>query len=141
MEIATVINLRLNHQMKIRTTVAAFIIQLIVTGCGVSKQLKENRTLLKEYAYCKCFQYATGDTAFFRNDVSLSVYREISHYYPEALDTIDSLSKQAALRIKPSIIADYGNRKAILQNCFLFYESKLVDSVVRRLDKLSCKSW
>jgi hypothetical protein len=127
--------------MKILTIASIFIIQLVIVGCGTSKQLKENRTLLKEYAFCKCFQYASGDTAFFRNDVSLSVYREISNYYADGLNAIDSLSRHAALRIEPSIIADHDNKKTVFKDCFLFYKSRLLDSVVRSLDKMSYKSW
>jgi hypothetical protein len=122
-------------------TITFLLVQLITGGCGTTGKLKENRTLLKEYAYCKCLEYASKDTTFFKGDISQVVYKEISHYELKAFETIDSLSQLAASEIKPSQIADYENKKAILSDCFLFYKSRSLDSTVKALDKLSFKSW
>jgi hypothetical protein len=127
--------------MKTGLIISVFLLELFISGCGSTSKLSENRTLLKEYAYCKCFEYSSNDTTFFRTDISLMVYKEIAHYDLKAFQIIDSLSKKAASEIKPSQIADYENKKAILSDCFLFFKSKSLDSVIRSLDKLSLKSW
>lgn len=118
-----------------------FIIAIIFTCCSSSSKLKESRQLLKEYAYCNCFQYATGDTSVFINDVSLSVYFDIANYNFNAYNKIDSLSKSVVGRFKPFEIADYKDKKAVFFNCFNFYKSKQLDSVVRKLDNEIRVNW
>lgn len=118
-----------------------FFILFLLLGCASNSKFSENRTLLKEYAYCKCFEYATKDTVFFKNDISLSVYKDIAHYYPDAYKKVDSLAKLEASEIMPSLIADYQNKKAIFSDCFLFFKSKKLDSLVKSLDKRTYSFW
>lgn len=118
-----------------------FVLCCYFLSACVSSKLKENRTLLKEYAFCKCLEHASKDSSFFQDDISISVYREIASYNDTAFVNIDSLAKEAAFQIKPSQIADHENRKAILSDCFLFYKSKKLDSAVKSLDKEFFKSW
>jgi len=113
---------------------------VLLEGC-TSSRVTENRTLLKEYAYCKCFQNASGDTSYFVQDVSLSIYFDIANYNFSAYDKIDSLSRASVIEIKPIEIADYQNKKAIFFNCFNFYKSKQLDSIVKTLDKKITRSW
>lgn len=103
-----------------------------LTCCSSSKKL-QNRDWLKEYAFCKCLEYATKDS-FLSNDLSVSVYKEIANYDPSVYQIIDSLSRKKALEILPSQIADYDGKKAILVSCFNFYKSKTLDSVVKKMD-------
>lgn len=114
---------------------------LFFVSCASISKLKENRALLKEYAFCKCLEYATKDSAFFKKDLSRAIYMEIASYYYDAYDTIDSLSKKAASEIMPSQIADHNGEKAILLDCFIFYKSKVLDSLVKSLDKKNYKGW
>lgn len=111
------------------------------TNCVSSSKLKQNRQLLKEYAYCRCFQYASGDTAYFINDVSLSVYFDIANYDFNAYDKMDSLSRMTVAEFRPSEIFDYQNKKAVFLNCFNFYKSKRLDSLIRSLDKAVNRTW
>ena len=127
--------------MKSRLYLIHFITTLLLIGCASSSKFAANRTLLKEYAYCRCFQYASNDTVFLKNDISLSVYRDIANYNFIAYNKIDSLSRLVALGIKPSQIADYQNKKAISFDCFLFYKSKRLNSLIKSLDKEADRHW
>ena len=111
------------------------------TNCVSSSKLKQNRQLLKEYAYCRCFQYASADTAYFMNDVSLSVYLDLANYDFSAYDKIDSLSRMTVEEFKAFEIVDYQNKKAVFLNCFNFYKSKQLDSLIRSLDKAVNRTW
>lgn len=121
--------------MKKLIQIFSTLIIIVITSCGTASKLKENRTWLKEYAFCKCFEYASKDTAFFKNDMGASVYVEIASYDRKVFSMIDSLANQAASEIKPSEIADYNNKKATLSDCFLFQKSKRLDSLIKSLDK------
>lgn len=117
------------------------ITTVIFTSCTSSSKLKESRQLLKEYAYCKCFQYASGDTTYFMKDISMGVYFDLANYNFSAYDKIDSLAKLAASEFKPFEIPDYQNKKAVFLNCFNFYKSKRLNTLVRSLDKEVERTW
>ena len=121
-------------------TIGCFISATIVLGC-TSTRVTENRQLLKEYAYCKCYQFATGDTTFFTKDVSVSVYFDLANYNFEAYSKIDSLTKEAITSFRPFEVPDYENKKAVFWNCFQFYKSKQLGSTVIKLDKEIRKGW
>lgn len=108
-------------------------------ACGTSKYA-ENRSFLKEYAFCQCVQYATGDS-FHTEDISKGIYRDIAKYDPEVYDELDSFSKQKALTILPSAVADHEGKKAVFFNCFRFFHSKELDSMVRKMDNRINKGW
>lgn len=109
-------------------------------GC-VNSRYQNNRNLLKEYAFCKCFEYATKDSQFSKNDLSESIYKEIANYNPAVYQIIDSLATRAAFGIEPSQIADHEGKKAILLNCFSFYKSTELDSVVKKMDDKVLPGW
>jgi len=125
--------------MKIFLVIIANAILFI--SCSSSSKLNESRQLLKEYAYCKCFQFASGDTAYFINDVSLGIYSDLASYTSLAYEKIDSLSSVAVKSFEPSEIDDYKNKKAVLWNCFKFYKSKQLDSAVKKLDIQINRKW
>lgn len=106
-----------------------------MAGCSPSSHIRDNRKLLKEYAYCKCLQYALADTIIFKEDISLAVYREIALYPWEVFDEIDIFSFEAAKNIKPSEIADHEGKKSVFLQCFRYYESLALDSMIKRMDK------
>jgi hypothetical protein len=113
---------------------------LFLIGCETTWQSK-NRSLLKEYAFCKCLQFASNDSLKISEDLSISIYRDISHYDFSIYDKIDSLAKAKAKSILPSIIADHEGRKAIILNCFEFYNSKSLDSIIKTFDNKMIKNW
>lgn len=121
--------------------IIAFSISIFLISCSGSSKVTENRNLLKEYAYCKCLNFAIADSSFFKDDLSLSIYREIANYNPEVYDLIDSLAKKAAYEIKPSEISDHNGKKAILIGCFSFYKSQTLDSIIRLMDKKILPGW
>ncbi len=99
-------------------------------------RVTETRKLLKEYALCGCITYAT-DVDRLKKDISHGIYIEISNYGDrDVYKKIDSMSKAAALGIKPSQIADYGYQKPLLLGCMNFYKSKKLDSLVRSFDRI-----
>gem|GEM_PF-5995139 len=64
--------------MKITNYAITFYV-LALFSCSSSKKLKEHRALLKEYAFCSCFEHATNDANYFsEKDINLSVYADIS---------------------------------------------------------------
>jgi hypothetical protein len=67
------------------------------------------KTLLKEYSYCKCLQSLYPNDLLFKNDISFTVYQEISDYaiMGEDAKKLDSISFEYAESIKPSDIPDY----------------------------------
>lgn len=117
---------------------------IVFMSCSSSKKLKEHRALLKEYAFCSCFAHASDDSTYFSDkDISASVYADISEYNFNVFPLLDSIAKKYALNIKPSEIADHENKKAIMLNCFMFYHSKQLDSLVKTMDKdfVNIKGW
>ena len=117
----------------IKVSVTA-ILTIIFAICIPTRQnpTSEHKRLLKQYAFCRCFDYANGDTNYFVNkDISISVLREIASGPPDELfDKMDSFGRQAALNIKPSIIKDYDNGRAVIFGGFRFYDSKTLDSLI-----------
>jgi len=94
--------------------------------------LVKKQELLKEYALCNCVSLASNKDTVVNNDISLAIYREITDYTDlKVYKIIDSISKNAADSIHPSIIADYGDKKPILLDCITFYKSKKLDSLVK----------
>ena len=96
-----------------KTVCVIIAVAIFFISCTSSSKLSESNQLLKEYAYCKCFQFASGDTAYFINDVSLSVYSDLASYNSTAYEKIDSLTSVAVRAFGPSEIADYKNKKAV----------------------------
>ncbi|MEI9944243.1 MAG: hypothetical protein WDN26_08440 [Chitinophagaceae bacterium] len=127
--------------MKIIIFFTNFAVFIFLLSCSAGKKIKENRRLLKEYAYCRCFEYASKDTAFFNKDISVAVYADISNYPVDVFNIIDTLAKKAASEIKPSEIPDHEGKKSVLLNCFLFYNSKKLDSLIKRMDKKIMEGW
>ena len=112
---------------------------LVFFSCTSSSNLKENRILLKEYAFCKCFEYAELDTFYLKSDVGAAIYRDIANYYPDAFDVVDTFAMKMAKQILPSPIADHNGKKTVLKDCFIFFKSKQLDSLITTLDKRSFK--
>ena len=110
-------------------------------SCTSSSKLRESRQLLKEYAYCKCFQFASGDTAYFMDDVSLSIYTDLARYSWSAYEKIDTLTSIVVRSITPSEVSDYKDKKAVFWDCFMYYKSKQLDSAVKKLDNQVTRSW
>jgi hypothetical protein len=94
-----------------------FLILTIFLSACKTENYTQSRSLLKEYAFCKCLQFTSDDSTFLKSDISISVYRDIAHYNFDSYDKIDSLSKITAFRILPSIISDHEKKKAILMEC------------------------
>ncbi|MGN6398343.1 MAG: hypothetical protein ACTHMI_22415 [Mucilaginibacter sp.] len=126
--------------------IGTFLILISAIACNAGKGNKpvntgsdtvtqNKRKWLKQYALCSCIKYSFKSDTAIANDLSFSIYREISDYgYLAVYSGIDSLAKHAALAIKPSPIADYNHKKALLNGCINFYESTQLDSVVKALD-------
>jgi hypothetical protein len=131
----------LNKFLSMKIVCIIIAVSMLFISCTSSSNLSKSRQLLKEYAYCKCFQFASGDTAYFINDVSLSIYSDMANYNFNAYNKIDSLSRVAVAGFRPSEIADYKNKKAVFWNCFKFYKSKQLDSAVKKLDEQISRSW
>ncbi len=95
---------------------------------------QNNRKWLKEYALCSCIKYSFKDDTAIKNDLSFTVYKEITDYGNLPIyRTIDSISRIAAFEIKPSQIADYNGKKALLLGCIEYYQGKKLDSTIRKL--------
>jgi len=124
--------------MKTKIVTSFLVVFPIVTliSCRTSKA-DTTRTLIKEYALCKCIQFAVPNDSSLKQDISPAVYREMILYnYPE-LNIIDSLARKAAFSIVPSPIADLAGKRSVMMNCIGFYKSGQLDSVVRSI-KIHC---
>lgn len=118
--------------MKKRIILTTLYAILLITSCRTD-HYAENREYLKEYAFCQCVEFASGDSIPSK-DISRSVYRDIAHYDLTVYDAIDSLSKLKAMQIPASVIFDYGGKKAVFLHCFQYYHSSQLDSMVRKQD-------
>lgn len=115
---------------------------LLLFAC---KQQERNtrRDYLKEYAFCQClkrvkdYKYEEAMKA----DISTGVYFELSRYAPEVYTQLDSAAANAAALIQPSALADHEGKKAVLMQCFQFYKSKSLDSLVKRMDRKMLDGW
>lgn len=119
-----------------------FFVSFFFLGCNTFFHQKAKteiklKTLLKEYSYCKCLQSVYPNDLLFKNDISFTVYQEISEYaiMGEIEKKLDSISFEYAKSIKPSDIPDYNLGKSGLLSCFRFYHSKKLDSLIRVLIK------
>lgn len=108
---------------------------IIVPGCSSLQKLKEHRSLLKEYAYCRCYELTSGDSTIFKRDVSLGVYIDLAGYDWTVFSIIDSLTQQVTSHPTPPELRYYGSEKSAFFDCFLFYHSKQLDSLVKSLNK------
>lgn len=90
--------------------------------------------MLKNLALCNCIQYISHDDTI-KNDISTSIFMELSDFNPKVWKSIDSLSAVAASEVQPSQIADYNGQKPYLKGCIDFYHSKRLDSLVKTFNK------
>lgn len=131
--------------MKKTFLIMPFMCILLYTGgCKVSKKqanapvLKEKRQWAKEYALCSCLSLINKQDTAFQNDISKTVYVEITDYNRSGArniyKAIDSLAYKAFHSIKPSQIADYEGRKPYMKSCIEFSQSKQLDSLIRSYD-------
>jgi len=119
-------------------------ILLYTGGCKVNKDdtketiLKERRQWMKEYALCNCVSLVGKQDTAFRNDISQSVYVEITDYSRSSdkniYNAVDSLSHKALHSVTPSQIADYEGKKPYMKSCIEFSQSKELDSLIRSYD-------
>lgn len=133
---------------KIPITVITLISLLIsMSGCSRKKStesshhrqdslLRERTIWLKQYALCNCLRYAFNKDTAVQKDISVGIYRDITGGLDiRVYNAIDSLSKQAALQIAPSEIADYNGKKPFMLGCMNYYESKSLDSLLKKHEK------
>lgn len=120
--------------MNKRGVVCLSIFIMMGSACS-SSLVKARRIQLKEFAFISCQRWAMGDSSLQKKDVSWDVYRDIGPYQWEVYSEVDSIAKSFAASIQPSPISDHNNKKAIAQECFQFYNSKFLDSLVRKYDK------
>lgn len=114
---------------------------LYTGGCKVSKKqgeasvFKEKRQWVKEYALCSCLSLISKQDRALQNDISKTVYVEITDYDRSGTrniyKAIDSLAYKTFLSIEPSQIADYEGRKPYMKSCIEFSKSKQLDSLIR----------
>ena len=126
---------------KNKTTFIILSILMIPTiGCVSSRDtssmlsLRDQRRALKDYAFCNCVSYALEKDSSIQNDISITVYHDISNYTKDAYDLIKDVAKSASDSIKPSVIFDHENKRGVLKSCLLFQRSKYLDSIVLSLD-------
>lgn len=118
------------------------IIITVLTSCKSNvSSIDNNRQLLKEFAYCKCIENANLDSNVLKNDISISVYQEISNYNSEVYAEIESAAIKFAKNIKPTILSDHRNKKTVFLDCFAFYKSKSLDSLIKIMDKKVEDNW
>jgi len=121
---------------------------IILLGCQNKNRSKQSITAidsaiekkhkwLKEYALCSCIKYSFKNDSAISNHLSFTIYKEITDYdKPAIYKLIYRLSKKASNNIKPSQIADFNGKRAILSGCINFAESKTLDSLIKTFDKI-----
>lgn len=117
-------------------------ILLSTEGCKIKKAGKtsqsEKRQWMKEYALCSCLSLIAKQDTAIQDDISKSIYVEITDYTRtdknNIYNAVDSLASKAIKSINPTQIADYEGRKPYMKSCIEFYQSKELDSLIRHYD-------
>jgi hypothetical protein len=91
------------------------------------------RELLKEYFLCVCI--TEGFNGVKQNDISLSIYFDIIGYAPVAFEEVSDFAKKFIASIKPSIIEDLGNKKAVIMLSIEKYKSSELNMFIKSMDK------
>lgn len=129
--------------MKKTLFILLFIGVLFYTeGCKIkeAKQaiLNERHQWMKEYALCSCLSLVGKQDTAFKNDISRSLYVEITDYSRNndrnIYTAVDSLSYKAFNSITPALIADYEGKKPYMKSCIEFSQSKELDSLINSYD-------
>jgi len=116
------------------------VLMLVIGGCVSVKtksdtiNIKDQRQAFKGYAFCNCVAFALPKDSAIQNDISRTAYHDISIYQQDAYNLVRTAAKQISVSIKPSIIGDHENKRAVLMDCMSFYQSKYLDILVRSLD-------
>ncbi|MES2765425.1 MAG: T6SS amidase immunity protein Tai4 family protein [Bacteroidota bacterium] len=102
-------------------------------GKGAKKPLKSikaaERLKLKNAAFCECMYNSFPDSVF-QNEGSLAGYVELGRYSFKAYETMMELAKKKS-QIKYN---SKSNQNLAIMKCLDFYNSKELDSLVRKLD-------
>lgn len=126
---------------EMRSLIFTLFIISIVSSCYAQPE-KTQRTLLKQFVFCKCFEYANDDSLYFRrSDISAGVLRELAYYDEHVFVSADSVASLAAKKIIPSIIGDHNGRKTVLMECLDFFESRELERFVRQQDQYLIEGW
>ena len=116
------------------------ILFFLIGGCVSAKtksntiNIKEQRENLKGYAFCNCVYFALPKDSAIQNDISITVYHDITLYTQNAYNLVRKVAKNYSDSIKPSVIGDHENKRGVLIDCMRFHQSNYLDSLVRTLD-------
>lgn len=118
------------------------VLMIISISCGKPiyqehskrRYILKQRELLKGFAFCNCVLNAIKEDTVIQNDISGSIYLNISFYDDSAYSVIARLARNTAAAIKPPTYVDYLGKHTILYECNRFQNGKFLDSVVRTLD-------
>lgn len=91
--------------------------------------------MLKDYALCSCITTAFKDKQLLKQDISFSVYRDIAGFDLSDYKLIDSVVIATLNSIPPNQIIDFGDKRPYILTCTEFYNSKRLDSLVRKIAK------
>lgn len=109
----------------------------LFVACSSEKKLT-SRKLLKEYALCSCITFSEKKENHSYSDGSIAVYRDIAGYPYTVYDKVDSMARKVSLDLKPFLFEE-GTVKSMFINCFELYNSKRLDSLIKKSDKLIYK--
>lgn len=100
----------------------------VLTACSVQKS-QQKQDWLKSYkkqVFISCMKSA--NTATLQSDISESINMEVmgdTFYIKEA----DNLAREYNKRIQPAKILDYSGKKALINGCLEYYNSKVLDDL------------
>lgn len=115
---------------------------LILCGCHTIKS-NNNYNLNKEdwifvyknSVFISCLKSSISSNGcvetYFKDDASEAINFDVIGDINIAAQT-DSIGKQYYNRIKPSIVLDFNNKKAVVNECLAFYISSHLDSIAER---------
>jgi hypothetical protein len=119
--------------MKTKNLFLLFFVSYLLTSCSILHENNKRNDWKASFkntvfiASIKSHNQQTGNLEF-ANDISQAINFDIignKFAYNEA----DSIGKQFYLNIKPSIIQDFNQKKALYNECLFYYTSKELDII------------
>lgn len=91
----------------------------------------------KDYFLAKCITLAFGKDSVFLQDISFTVYNELTDYVTLTShgDKLDSLAQNFVDSIKPYQLEDYEGKRPIFLQTIRYYNSKELSSEIKKIVK------
>ena len=121
----------------------AMLLVILTTGCAshhvnLRYNRPSNEEILRDYVFFTCLTKGYGNNPVFLEDVSPSMYNDLSDFEMAHFDTskkLDSIATKMVTSIQPSTIEDYKGKTTTFAQCLEFYKSKELKLAIKKVLK------